>query len=187
MTLFKVRKSCAPLTPHSLIWDHLYPVTRLGQQSGDGPDAVDVPQLALHTSQGIVVTTFLSIEPLRFPLQSPLDPVLTCIGRQALTHQGFQTHWLPSHGLASQSKPLSRVWPLLHANIYEELNVRAWCQVGGPKMDKPPQGCNMSLHQRCYPILTPQTPLTILQNYDKTIKIQGSTNCSTYCIGDSSS
>ena len=67
---------------------------------------------------------------MKVPLQSPPDPVFTCIGRQALTHWGFQTCGLPSHGLASQSKPLPVVCLLLHANSYKEPHVRAGCQVG---------------------------------------------------------
>ena len=149
--------------PHSLIWDHLYPVAILGQDvwrwtgCSGWPRSPYVPQLALCTPQGIAVTGFPSIEPWRFPLQSPLNPVFTCIGRQALTHWGFQTHWLLSHGLAGQSKPLPGVWPLLHANSYEEPYVRARCQVG-TKDGWTTTRVQHVPHQRCYPTLTPQTP-----------------------------
>ena len=148
---------------YSLIQDHPYPVARLGQDiwtwtgCSEWPRSPYVPQLVLCTPQGIAVTAFLHWT-MKVSPRSLLDQVFTCISRQALTHWGFQTHWLPSHGLAGQSKLLpgcgcccmqtatwSHMW---------ELGARQW-----PKMDEPPQGCDMSLCQRCYPILTPQTPL----------------------------
>ena len=116
-----------------------------------------MPQLALCTPQGIAVTAFLSIEPWRFPLESLAAPVFTCIGRQALTHWGFQTSQLPSHGLVSQSKLLPGLWPLLHANSYEEPHVRLGAR-WGPKMDEPPQGCNMSPARGATPLWHPRHP-----------------------------
>ena len=153
--------------PHSLIWDHLDPVARLAQdvwrwtRCSGWPRSPYVPQLALHTSQGVAVTAFLSVEPWRFPLQSPPHPVFTCIGRQALTHWGFQTHWLPSNGFAGQSKPLPGVWPLLHANSYEEPHVRTGCQVGTKDGWTTTRVWHVPLPE-VLPTLTPQTPLYVI-------------------------
>ena len=172
MTLFRVRKSCAPLNSLSC--------PRSPISSGKTRSScLEMDQMqwmmkkSLHASTCSPYSTghCCNCLSLHWTMKVSSAESATCIGRQALTHWGFQTHWLPSHGLASQLKLLPSMWLLLHANSYKEPHVRAGCQ-WGPKKDEPPQGCNMSPCQMCYPTLTPQTPpgYQMSDKYQETIR-----------------